>query len=604
MGLNQQWMQRDLKVLWHPCTQMKDHEQLPLIPIKRGQGVWLEDFEGKHYLDAVSSWWVNVFGHANPRINQRIKDQVDQLEHVILAGFSHQPVIELSERLVQITPEGLDRVFYADNGSSCIEVALKMSFHYWLNKGQPEKKRFVTLSNSYHGETIAAMSVGDVPLFTETYKALLLDTIKVPSPDCYLRPEGMGWEEHSRTMFAAMEQTLAEHHATVAAVIVEPLIQGAGGMRMYHPVYLKLLREACDRYGVHLIHDEIAVGFGRTGTMFACEQAGIRPDFLCLSKALTGGYLPLAACLTTNEVYSAFYDDYPTLRAFLHSHSYTGNPLACAAALATLDIFEQDNVIEANKALSQRMATATAHLVDHPHVAEVRQTGMALAIEMVQDKASKTAYPWQERRGLKVFEHALSRGALLRPLGSVVYFLPPYVITPEQIDFLAEVATEGIDIATRSSISVAVPADFHPDFRDPGLTRDEARTANTFLELTHETVPLLHRRPPEPRRPRSARSPGPLHRPRAAHGRRRRRATVRRQRPGVSRPVARSRQENRPRAARRSLRRSSRLKPAGSPRPGPVPRRAHGLGHPEGHRAGCQCHYPDRQRALRSAPER
>ncbi|MGH8375520.1 MAG: adenosylmethionine--8-amino-7-oxononanoate transaminase, partial [Pseudomonas sp.] len=316
MGLNNQWMQRDLAVLWHPCTQMKDHEQLPLIPIKRGEGVWLEDFEGKRYLDAVSSWWVNVFGHANPRINQRIKDQVDQLEHVILAGFSHQPVIELSERLVKMTPEGLTRCFYADNGSSCIEVALKMSFHYWLNRGQPNKKRFVTLTNSYHGETMAAMSVGDVPLFTETYKALLMDTIKVPSPDCYLRPECMSWEEHSRNMFAAMEQTLAENHDTVAAVIVEPLIQGAGGMRMYHPVYLKLLREACDRYGVHLIHDEIAVGFGRTGTMFACEQAGIRPDFLCLSKALTGGYLPLAACMTTDEVYSAFYDDYPTLRAF------------------------------------------------------------------------------------------------------------------------------------------------------------------------------------------------------------------------------------------------------------------------------------------------
>lgn len=468
MSLNDQWMQRDLAVVWHPCTQMKDHEQLPLVPIKRGEGVWLEDFDGKRYLDAVSSWWVNVFGHCNPRINQRIKDQVDQLEHVILAGCSHQPVIELSERLVKLTPKGLDRVFYADNGSSCIEIALKMSFHYWLNIGQPEKKRFVTLSNSYHGETVAAMSVGDVALFTDTYKALLLDTIKVPSPDCYNRPEGVSWEEHSRLMFTHMEQTLAEHHHEVSAVIVEPLIQGAGGMRMYHPVYLTLLREACDRYGVHLILDEIAVGFGRTGTMFACEQAGIRPDFLCLSKALTGGYLPLAACLTTDTIYQAFYDDYSTLRAFLHSHSYTGNPLACAAALATLDIFEQDNVIEANRALSKRMHDATAHLADHPHVAEVRQTGMALAIEMVADKTSKTPYPWQERRGLKVYQHALERGALLRPLGSVVYFLPPYVITPEQIDFLAEVASEGIDIATRTSVSVAQGNSNYPGFRDPG----------------------------------------------------------------------------------------------------------------------------------------
>ncbi|NMZ66024.1 adenosylmethionine--8-amino-7-oxononanoate transaminase [Pseudomonas oryzihabitans] len=464
---NHDWMRRDLEVLWHPCTQMKDHEQLPVIPIRRGEGVWLEDFDGKRYLDAVSSWWVNVFGHANPRINDRIKAQVDQLEHVILAGFSHQPVIELSERLVALTPAGLDRVFYADNGSSCIEVALKMSYHYWRNVGQPDKRRFVTLTNSYHGETVAAMSVGDVALFTETYQGLLLDTLKVPSPDCYLRPEGMGWEEHSRQMFAHMERTLAEHHASVAAVIVEPLIQGATGMRMYHPVYLRLLREACDRYGVHLIHDEIAVGFGRTGTMFACEQAGIRPDFLCLSKALTGGYLPLAACLTTDAVYQAFYDDYHTLRAFLHSHSYTGNPLACAAALATLDIFAEDDVIEANKPLARRMAEATAHLAEHPQVGEVRQTGMALAIEMTADKARRTPYPWQERRGLAVYQHALSRGALLRPLGNVVYFLPPYVITPEQIDFLAEVASEGIDLATRTSVSVAL-SDLHPNHRDPG----------------------------------------------------------------------------------------------------------------------------------------
>ena len=467
MGLNAEWMQRDLEVLWHPCTQMKDHERLPVIPIRRGKGVWLEDFEGKRYLDAVSSWWVNVFGHANPRINQRIKDQVDQLEHVILAGFTHAPVVELSERLVRLTPEGLSRVFYADNGSSGIEVALKMSYHYWQNCGQPAKKRFVTLTNSYHGETVAAMSVGDVALFTETYKSLLLDTLKVPSPDCYLRAEGESWEAHSRTMFEHMERTLEQHHREVAAVIVEPLIQGAGGMRMYHPVYLELLREACDRYGVHLIHDEIAVGFGRTGSMFACEQAGITPDFLVLSKALTGGYLPMAAVLTTDTVYQAFYDDYATLRAFLHSHTYTGNPLACTAALATLDIFEQDNVIEANKALAARMASATAHLADHPHVAEVRQTGMALAIEMVQDKTSRAAYPWQERRGLKVYQHALERGAMLRPLGNVVYFLPPYVITPEEIDFLAEVASEGIDIACRDSVSVAVSG-LYPDHRDPG----------------------------------------------------------------------------------------------------------------------------------------
>ncbi|AKX53553.1 adenosylmethionine-8-amino-7-oxononanoate aminotransferase [Thiopseudomonas alkaliphila] len=442
-------MQRDLAVVWHPCTQMKDHETLPLVPIKKAQGIWLEDFDGNRYLDAVSSWWTNIFGHANPRINQRIKDQVDQLEHLMLAGFTHQPVIELSERLVQITPAGLDKVFYADNGSASIEVALKMSHHYWLNLGKPEKKRFATITNGYHGETLGTMSVSDVALYTETYKALLFDAIKVPSPDCYHRAPGVSWEEHSRFMFEAMRQTLEQHHHELSAVILEPLVQGAGGMRMYHPIYLTLLRQACDEYGVHLIVDEIAMGFGRTGSMFACEQAGITPDFMVLSKALTGGYLPLAAVMTTNQIYDAFYDNYDSLKAFLHSHTYTGNPLACAAALATLDIFAQDDVIAKNQQLAQHIAQATAHLQDHPHVAEVRQTGMVLAIEMVKDKANKTPFAWQERRGMKVFEYAMQQGALLRPLGNVVYFLPPYIITPEQIDWLAEVATAGIELAVK-----------------------------------------------------------------------------------------------------------------------------------------------------------
>lgn len=449
MSLNDQWMQRDLAVLWHPCTQMKDHEHMPLIPIQRGEGVWLHDFDGNRYLDAVSSWWVNIFGHANPFINQRVKDQLDSLEHVILGGFSHQPVIELSEKLVAMTPAPLTRCFYADNGSSCIEVALKMSFHYWLNSGKAQKKRFVTLSNSYHGETLAALAVGDVSLYKETYQPLLMEVITVPSPDCYYRESVQSWEEHSRAMFVHMERTLAEHHEEVAAVIVEPLIQCAGGMRMYHPVYLKLLREACDRYDVHLIHDEIAVGFGRTGTLFACEQAGIAPDFLCLSKALTGGYLPMAVCMTNDRIYQAFYDDYESMRAFLHSHSYTGNPLACAAALATLELIEKNQVIEANRALAAHMAKATAHFAEHPQVAEVRQTGMVLAIEMVKDKATREPYPWQERRGIRVYQHGLKNQALLRPLGSVVYFMPPYVITPEQIDHLASVAWEGIQLATR-----------------------------------------------------------------------------------------------------------------------------------------------------------
>ncbi len=445
---NAELSRRDLAVLWHPCTQMKDHEQLPLVPIRRGQGVWLEDFEGNRYLDAISSWWVNLFGHANPRINAALREQAEELEHVILAGFTHEPALRLAERLVAISPPGLDRVFYADNGSTAVEVALKMSYQYWRNRGACHKTRFVTLANSYHGDTLGALAVGNVALFRETYESLLMGVLTAPSPDCYQREPGESWEEHSRRRFAAMERLLAEHAETLCAVILEPLVQCAGGMRMYHPVYLRLLREACDRYRVHLIADEVAVGFGRTGTLFACEQATISPDFLCLSKGITGGYLPLAAVLTREGIYQAFYDDYERLTAFFHSHSYTGNPLACRAALATLDIFEQDGVIAANRELARLMGEAAAPLADHPRVAEVRQTGMILAIEMVRDKATREPYPWQERRGLRVFRHALSRGAILRPLGNVIYFMPPYVITPEEIRLLADVAAEGIALAT------------------------------------------------------------------------------------------------------------------------------------------------------------
>ncbi|HHH36189.1 MAG TPA: adenosylmethionine--8-amino-7-oxononanoate transaminase [Gammaproteobacteria bacterium] len=437
--------QRDLRVLWHPCTQMKDHETWPPIPIRRGQGPWLEGFDGRRYLDAISSWWVNLFGHANPRINAALRDQLDTLEHVLLAGFTHEPAVALAERLVALTPEGLTRVFFADNGSSAVEVALKMSFHYWRNQGRPRKTRFITLENSYHGETLGALAAGDVALYKDTYRPLLMETLAVPSPDCYLREAGESWEAHSRRRFAAMEAVLERHAHEVCAVIVEPLVQCAGQMRMYHPVYLALLRQACDRHDVHLIADEIAVGFGRTGTLFACEQAGISPDFMCLSKGLTGGYLPLAATLTREEIYQAFYDDYASLRAFLHSHSYTGNPLGCRAALATLDIFEEDPVLENNRRLAGLMAHHAAPLEDHPHVAEVRQQGMILAIELVRDRATREPYPWQERRGRRIGQQALARGVLLRPLGDVVYFMPPYVVDEDEIALMVGAATEAIE---------------------------------------------------------------------------------------------------------------------------------------------------------------
>ena len=451
MSANSDFVRRDLAVLWHPCTQMKDHEWLPLIPIRRGRGVWLEDFDGKRYLDAISSWWVNLFGHANPRINAALTQQMQQLEHVILAGFSHAAVVELSERLVKIAPAGLTRCFYADNGSSAVEVAVKMSFHYWRNLGKTEKTRFITLTNSYHGETLGALAVGNVELYKQTYKPLLMDVISVPSPDCYEREAGESWESHSRKMFAHMERILEQHHDQVCAVILEPLVQCAGSMRMYHPVYLTLLRKACEHYGVHFIADEIAVGFGRTGTLFACEQADITPDFLLLSKGITGGYLPLSVVLTRENIYQAFYDDYTKLTAFLHSHSYTGNALGCRAALATLDIFKADNVIQNNRILAEHMHKAAASLAEHAHVGEVRQHGMILAIEMVRHKLKREAYPWQERRGLTLYQHALQRGVLLRPVGNVVYFMPPYVITPPEIDLMVQVAAEGIDLATREA---------------------------------------------------------------------------------------------------------------------------------------------------------
>jgi adenosylmethionine-8-amino-7-oxononanoate aminotransferase len=445
---NASWVARDLARVWHPCTQMKDHEALPPIPIRRGEGVWLEDFDGRRYLDAISSWWVNLFGHANPRIGAAVRAQLERLEQVILAGFTHEPVVALSEALTAAAPAGLAKCFYADNGSAAIEVAVKMSFHYWRNLGRTKRTRFITLSNSYHGETLGALAVGNVDLYKSIYRPLLMDVITVPSPDCFERDPGEAAAAHTRRKFEHMEAALARHADEVAAVIVEPLVQCAGSMRMYEPVYLDLLRAACDRHGVHLIADEIAVGFGRTGTLFACEQAGIRPDFLCLSKGLTGGFLPLSVVLTTQEVYEAFYDDYVKLNAFLHSHSYTGNPLACSAALASLDIFRTDDVLARNRELAARLGARARELADHAHVAEVRQRGMIVAIELVRDKARRTPYDWRERRGRIVHRHALESGVLLRPIGDVVYFMPPYVISPDEIDLMVDVAREGIERAT------------------------------------------------------------------------------------------------------------------------------------------------------------
>ncbi len=423
MDLNKNLLTRSLQSVWHPCTQMKQHEAYPLIPIKRGDGVWLYDAEGKRYLDAVSSWWVNLFGHNNPRIKDAIKQQLDTLEHVMLAGFTHEPVVELSEKLAKLT--GLGHAFYASDGASATEIALKMSFHYWRNSGKANKTKFISLQNSYHGETLGALGVTDVAIFKDTYAALLMQSDQMPSPDFRLAEAGEGAEAFAIRCADALAQYVSEHHAELAAFIVEPLIQCAAGMGMYHPTYLRRAREVCNKFDVHLIADEIAVGFGRTGAMFACEQAEIKADFICLSKGITGGYLPLSAVLTTDKVYQAFYDD-STVKGFLHSHSYTGNPLACSAALATLAIFESDKILENNKVkatyLNRKMQVITDLSIQH-----LRLQGMILAFDVQTDNAKFSR---------DCYSAALKQGLLLRPIGNTVYFMPPYTITESEIDFM------------------------------------------------------------------------------------------------------------------------------------------------------------------------
>ncbi len=427
---NSEMAQRDLAHIWHPCTQMKDHEFLPMIPIRKGEGVFLEDFDGRRYIDAISSWWVNLFGHANAEVSAAVAEQAKTLEHVILAGFTHEPIVRLSERLCAMAPDGLTKCFYADNGSSAVEVALKMAYHFHKNSGR-ERPRFLSLTNSYHGETLGALSVGDVKLYKETYEPLLIRCDQTPVP-------ADTSEAAAIEAAGALEAVLAESGDEISALIVEPLVQGAGSMHMYHPRYLKEARALCDRYGVLLIADEIMTGFGRTGTMFACEQAGIAPDFMTLSKGLTGGYLPLSVTLTTERIYRAFYCDYNLYKAFLHSHSYTGNALACAAANATLDIFERENVIENNRKLSRKMAQELERFSALPNVQEVRQTGMIAAVEL-------QGYDPAERIGLKVYEYGLANGVLLRPLGNVVYFMPPYIIKEKEIETMMKTAFDAIE---------------------------------------------------------------------------------------------------------------------------------------------------------------
>ncbi|TMH92858.1 MAG: adenosylmethionine--8-amino-7-oxononanoate transaminase [Betaproteobacteria bacterium] len=432
-------LERSLRAVWHPCTQMKHHETLPLVPISRAEGVWLYDLEGRRILDAIGSWWVNLLGHGNPRINAALRRQLDSLEHVMLAGFTHAPAVELSERLAKLAPRGLGHCFFASDGASAVEIALKMSYQYWKNAGRSAKTEFVTLSNSYHGETLGALSVTDIPLYRDTYAPLLRASAQVPSPDWRLAAPGETPREYARRCAKALEEHFERHAPGTAALIVEPLVQCAGGMAMYDAEYLRRARELCDRFEVHLIADEIAVGFGRTGTLFACEQAGITPDFLCLSKGLTGGYLPLSVVLATDRVYGAFYDD-KLERGFLHSHSYSGNPLACRAALAVLDILEEEKVLERNRNTAAILNRRAQGLRSHRRVAHFRNTGMIWAFDL------KDARPGFAR---DFHRSALEAGVLLRPLGATVYWMPPYVIGEVEIDFLLSAVTRLLDVASR-----------------------------------------------------------------------------------------------------------------------------------------------------------
>lgn len=429
---------RSRRAVWHPCTQMKHHERVPLLPIARARGAWLYDADGRRYLDGISSWWVNLFGHAHPAINAALAAQLDTLEHAMLAGCTHAPAVELAERLAARTDGTLGHAFFASDGASAVEIALKMSFHFWRNSGRSGKREFACVRHGYHGETLGALSVTDVPLFRDAYGPLLRQAHCVASPDARLALPGESAGDVAARALADVAALFESRGDAIAAMVVEPLVQCAAGMAMHDPAYLRGLRALCDRHGVHLIADEIAVGFGRTGTFFAHEQAGIRPDFLCLSKGITGGYLPLSVVLSRDAIHQAFYDD-DVARGFLHSHSYTGNPLACRAALATLDLFDSQDALAANQRRFDALAQALAGLAAHPRVAHLRRRGAILAFDAMIDPAAGGDFARRYAR------HALDAGALLRPIGRTVYLMPPYILDDEEIALLAAATVQALD---------------------------------------------------------------------------------------------------------------------------------------------------------------
>lgn len=439
------WEELDLKHIWHPCSQMKDYEELPPMVIDHAKGMYLYDIHGKRYLDIVSSWWCNLLGHCHPRINAAVKKQIDKLEHVIFANFSHVPAITLCEMLSQALPSGLTKFSFTDNGSSAIEAAMKMSFQYHYQTGNRQKTRFMSLTDAYHGETVGALSVGGVDLYSKIFEPMLLDMIHVDGPDCYRCPCGKHRENCDAECFGAAEKCFAQYGSETCAFLVEPLVQGAAGMKMYPPVYLRKLRQICNQYNVHLIDDEIAMGFGRTGKMFACQHADIAPDIMCLSKGLTGGYLPMALVVTNQTVYDAFYDDFGTHKAFVHSHTYSGNPLACTAAVEVLKVLQEENILAA----AGRKAPGFAQLVrdnlqEYQYVGDIRSIGLINAVELVADKQTKRPFDAKLRIGYQVYKKALEKGVVLRPIGDILYFNPPLTIEQDDMEIAVNVCRDSI----------------------------------------------------------------------------------------------------------------------------------------------------------------
>ncbi len=427
---------RDLHRVWHPCSQHKDYETTPPLLVERAKGIYLFDRQGNRYMDVISSWWVNLFGHNHPRLNSALTQQLKKMAHVMFAGITHQPAIDLADSLVRLSPVGLDKVFFSDNGSTAVEVALKMSLQYWQEKGENQKIRYAYLKGGYHGETLGALSVCGLDIFRKKFEKVLADHLPVQGPDCFRCPYGLQRETCNAECFEPMEKALSDNSDTLAGVIIEPLVQGAAGMKMYPPVYLIKLQSACESLGIHMIFDEIAVAFGRTGSLFVCGEHDLRPTFLCLSKGITSGYLPLAATLTSDEIYSAFYGKHQKL--FIHSHSYSANPLACAVANETLSLLTENQFLNT---LQPKIAALKECGKQFDGLnGEFRQIGMISAFELV--KKNKECFSSEKRVGYHIFLEGLKRGLFMRPLGDVVYFIPPLIITEAEIATMLNTAHE------------------------------------------------------------------------------------------------------------------------------------------------------------------